>query len=35
MNILERERDILLAEDDQDDVEIFETALQQLHMPLM
>lgn len=33
MNITEIERDILLAEDDQDDVEIFETALQQLHMP--
>lgn len=33
MNLLEIERDILLAEDDQDDVEIFETALQQLKMP--
>jgi CheY-like chemotaxis protein len=33
MNTLSNERDILLAEDDLDDVEIFETALQEVGQP--
>ncbi|HTN18722.1 MAG TPA: response regulator [Chitinophagaceae bacterium] len=35
MNTLSDEKDILLAEDDLDDVEIFETALQEVGQPYM